>query len=200
QTSTLLSKPARLIVPPGAASSCSRLTWTSARSLPSWLGVGMYRSKISCATGTSAGWATQVPSWPALTSRSLSARTLSSAASFAASSPLIGICAAMPPIAMAAQRFQVGKNVIPATAVEADDATAQRVQDLVHLERGRQGLDQHRGLHRAARQLQFGLGGAHHVFPQRGLFHRLQLGQVEVRAAVALVQRACVVEHEQAEV
>ena len=37
-------------------------------------------AKASAATGTSAGCATQVPSWPLPTSRSLSARTLSSAA------------------------------------------------------------------------------------------------------------------------
>jgi hypothetical protein len=94
---------------------------------------------------------------------------------------LIGICAAMPPIANAPRRWQVwiraasrsagsasssspgwrsgstksrcarelldvAEDVVPAAAVEADDAVAQLVQDLVHLERGEQGLDQHRAL------------------------------------------------------
>ena len=45
---------------------------------------GMCASKISMASGTRPGWATQVPSWPSCTSRSLSARTLARAASFAA--------------------------------------------------------------------------------------------------------------------
>ena len=44
-----------------------------------WLGSGMCLSKTSLATGTRPGWATQVPSWPARTSRSLSWRTFSSA-------------------------------------------------------------------------------------------------------------------------
>ena len=56
-------------------------------------------SNTSFATGTRPGCATQVPSQPSVTSRSLSARTFSIAASFAAGSFLIGICAAMPPIA-----------------------------------------------------------------------------------------------------
>jgi hypothetical protein len=56
-------------------------TWT-------WLGSGMCASNTSRASGISAGCATQVPSWPAVTSRSLSARTRASAASLAASSPL----------------------------------------------------------------------------------------------------------------
>ena len=63
-------------------------------------------SQTGWATGISAGCATQVPSWPALTSRSLSARTRASACSFAAGSPLIGICAAMPPMASAPRRWQ----------------------------------------------------------------------------------------------
>jgi hypothetical protein len=59
------------------------------------------------ATGTRSGWATQVPSWPAPASRSLSALTLAKAAWLAASSPLIGIWAAMPPMAKAPRRWQV---------------------------------------------------------------------------------------------
>ena len=60
-------------------------------------GVGISLSKISIATGTSPGCATQVPSWPFFTSRSLSARTLANTSSFFAAS-LVGMNAAMPPI------------------------------------------------------------------------------------------------------
>jgi hypothetical protein len=49
-------------------------------------GVGMWRRRSPRAIGIRPGCATQVPSWPALTSRSLSARTLASAASLAAAS------------------------------------------------------------------------------------------------------------------
>jgi hypothetical protein len=58
--------------------------------LISWFGARHVRSKTSIATGTSPGCATQVPSWPSLASRSLSARTLASAASLATGSFLIG--------------------------------------------------------------------------------------------------------------
>ena len=54
------------------------------------VGAGMSRSNTSCATGTRSGCATQVPSWPSLASRCLSARTLAKAASFAAGSFLPG--------------------------------------------------------------------------------------------------------------
>ena len=57
--------------------------------------------------GTRPGCATHVPSWPFVTSRSLSARTFASASSFFAASSLIGICAAMPPIAWTPRRWHV---------------------------------------------------------------------------------------------
>ena len=59
---------------------------------------------IFIADSTRPGCATQVPSQPSVTSRSLSCRTFSIAASFAAGSFLIGICAAMPPMAGAPRR------------------------------------------------------------------------------------------------
>ena len=83
------------------------MTCTSWRWRAIWFGSGIRRSKISLAIGTRPGCATQVPSWPSLASRSLSARTLASAASLAAGSFLIGICAAMPPIACTPRRWQV---------------------------------------------------------------------------------------------
>lgn len=73
------------------------VTWTSSRRLNSWFGVGMYLLKTSEAIAANVGCATQVPSWPARTSRSLSARTFSMAASLALGSSLMGIWAAMPP-------------------------------------------------------------------------------------------------------
>ena len=42
-----------------------------------------------------------------------------------------------------------GEDVVPAAAIEADDVIAQLIEDLVHLERGRQRLDQDRRLDRA---------------------------------------------------
>ena len=149
-------------------------TCTSSRRTKSWLGCGMCSSNTASATLTSSGCATHVPSCPARTSRSLSARTcfvcvwvgacggveegrcwrgaarsssparaaqrsaarththharprahtqphaaaapaqaaakqqtLASAASLAAASCLIGICAAMPPIAWQPRAWHV---------------------------------------------------------------------------------------------
>jgi hypothetical protein len=107
-TEMLLRRPTSVIGFSGWKSSSSFAeTWTSGRWRPYWFGCGMCWSNTSFATGTSAGCATQVPSQPSVTSRSLSWRTLSSAASFAFGSFLIGICAAIPPIAGAPRRWQV---------------------------------------------------------------------------------------------
>ena len=107
-TWTLLRSPASVIGASGLKSRRSfAVTFTSGRCLPYWFGCGMCLSKISFAIGTRPGCATQVPSQPSVTSRSLSARTFSIAASLAAGSFLMGICAAMPPIAGALRRWQV---------------------------------------------------------------------------------------------
>jgi len=77
---------------------------------------------------------------------------------------------------------------------------AQLVQDLFHLERGEDGLDQHGGLDRAARQAQLVLGAHEDVVPQARLEMALHLGQVEERAGAARDLLLAVVEQEQAEV
>ena len=61
---------------------------------------------------------------------------------------------------------------------------AQLVEDLVHLEGGGDGLDQHGGPDRAPVQAEGVLGREHDVVPQPGLEMALQLGQVEVRARI----------------
>ena len=70
----------------------------------------------------------------------------------------------------------------------------------MHLKHGRQCLDQHGGFHAAVWQTEFFFGQRHHIVPERGFFHRLELGQVEVRAAIACMQCAGVVKREQAKV
>ena len=103
-------------------------------------------------------------------------------------------------VGVAAQRLQPAEDVVPATAVQADDAAAQRVQDLVHLEHGRQRFDQHRRLHRAHRQVEAHFEEGHHLVPQARFLHALHLRQVEVRAALAPSQGLGVVEREGGEV
>jgi hypothetical protein len=58
---------------------------------------------------------------------------------------------------------------------------AQLVEDLVHLERGEDRLDQHGRLDRAARDAELVLRHHEHVVPQPRLEMALELRQVEVR-------------------
>src|SRR4026208_2467375 len=127
-TEMLLRMPASVIGRSGwKSSSCFAVTCTSGRWRVYWLGCGMCWSNTAFATGPSPGWATQVPSQPSVTSRSLSARTFSIAASFAAGSFLIGICAAMPPIAGAPRRWR-GPGRPPAGARRVAPPVAGRAQ------------------------------------------------------------------------
>ena len=65
---------------------------------------------------------------------------------------------------------------------------AQLVEDLVHLERGEDRLDQHGGLDRAARDAEVVLRHHEDVVPQARLEMALELRQVEVRARAAREQ------------
>ena len=87
------------------------------------------------------------------------------------------------PVGRAAEALDVGENIVPAAAVEADDIVAKRVEDLVHLERGGQRFDQHRRLDRAAsRGRAVPRRISEDVAPQRGFVTALQLGQIEIGA------------------
>ncbi len=69
---------------------------------------------------------------------------------------------------------------------------AELVEDLVHLERGQDRLDEHRRLDRAARDPERVLGGAEDVVPEARLEVALELGQVEVGPEAALEELAAV--------
>jgi hypothetical protein len=73
-------------------------------------------------------------------------------------------------------------------------------KDLLHLERGRQRLDQHRRPDRAVRDADVVLAEREDVVPQLRLLRRLDLRQVEVRADAVVDQALRVVEEVQAEV
>lgn len=74
------------------------------------------------------------------------------------------------------------------------------VDDLVHLEGGKDRLDQHGSPDGAPRHPDVVLGEVEDVVPQPGLEVRLHLGQVEVRAVAALDELVRAVEEVQAEV
>ncbi len=65
----------------------------------------------------------------------------------------------------AAEPLDEGEDVVPASAVQADDVVLQLIEDLVHLEGGRQGLDQHRRLDGPDRQAERLLGVDDDVVP-----------------------------------
>ena len=74
------------------------------------------------------------------------------------------------------------EDVVPAAAVEAGGVLAQLVEDLVHLEGGGHGLDQHGGADGAARDAEVLLRAHEDVVPEARFEVALQLGQVEVGA------------------
>ena len=77
------------------------------------------------------------------------------------------------------------EEVVPAAGVEPGGVVPQLVEDLVHLERRQDRLDQHGGPDGSARDAERVLGGVEDVVPEPGLEVALQLGQVEVRPASA---------------
>ena len=77
---------------------------------------------------------------------------------------------------------------------------AQLVEDLVHLERGGQGLDQHRDLDGPIGDAQRGLGEDEHLVPEPGLQMALHLRQVEIGAGAGGDLGLGVVEEVEAEI
>ena len=92
------------------------------------------------------------------------------------------------------------EDVIPAAGVEARGVVPQLVQDLVHLECGQDGLDQHGGANRPSRNAQRLLCRNEDVVPETRLEVRLELGKVEVRTGPAVELLASVVEEGQPKV
>ena len=104
------------------------------------------------------------------------------------------------PAAAAAVVLDDAEDVVPAAGVQARAVVAQLVEDLVHLEGGRDRFDEHGGPDGAVRQAQVLLGEGEHVVPEPGLLVGFDLRQVEVRAAALRDERCGVVEEVQPEV
>ena len=92
------------------------------------------------------------------------------------------------------------EDVVPAAGVEPGGVVPQLVEDLLHLECRRGGLDQAGRPDGAVRDLQPLLGEGEDVVPQPRLEVGLHLGQVEVRPGAVGDQGLGVVEEVQAEV
>ena len=74
------------------------------------------------------------------------------------------------------------------------------IEDLVHLKRGEDRLDQHRRADRPASDAELILRALEHAVPQPCLQMRLELGQIEVGAAAGRRQRLVVAQQVQAEI
>src|SRR5437899_10885371 len=86
----------------------------------------------------------------------------------------------------AAEFLDGAEDVVPAAAVESRGVIAQLVEDLVHLERGGNRLDEHGRADGAAGQAERVLRRDEHVVPQPRLEMALELREIEVRAAPRL--------------
>ena len=93
-----------------------------------------------------------------------------------------------------------GEQVVPAARVQPGGVVAQLVEDLLHLVRGRDRLDQDGRADGALRDADVLLREDEHLVPEAGLQVRLRLRQVEVRALAEVQQTLGVVEEVQAEV
>ena len=92
------------------------------------------------------------------------------------------------------------EQVVPAPGVQSRAVVAQLVEDLLHLEGGGEGLDEHGRADGAVRDPEPALRGREHLVPQPRLEMRFELGQVQVGAGAALDQLARVVEEVQTRV
>src|SRR4029077_6976313 len=91
------------------------------------------------------------------------------------------------------------ENVVPAPAVEAGGVVLQLVENLVHLERGEDRLDQDGSADRAARNAELVLREVEDVVPEAGLEVALELGQVEVGPRALRDERRGVVKEKEPE-
>ena len=103
-------------------------------------------------------------------------------------------------LAGVAEVLDDAEQVVPAAGVQAGGVVPEFVEDLVHLERGGDGLDQDGGADGALRDAEVVLGEDEDLVPEPGLEVALHLGQVVVRAVAVLQQLPGHVEEVQAEV
>ncbi len=92
------------------------------------------------------------------------------------------------------------EDVVPAAGVQPVRMLTERVDDLRHLERGRERLDQHGGADQARGQAERLTREREDVVPERRLLVVLHLRQIEVEPLVPLGEPLAAVERVQAEV
>src|SRR5262249_53572362 len=100
----------------------------------------------------------------------------------------------------AAELFDSAEDVIPPARVQPGAVVAQFVQNLVHLESGQDGFNEHVGANGAARDIKGILPEVEDVIPQPRFQVAFQLGQIEIWPAASLDQFDGVMEVEQPEI
>lgn len=103
-------------------------------------------------------------------------------------------------VGVVAELLDGAEDVVPATAVETRAVLTELIDDLVHLEGSKDGLDQDSASDGAARNGDVVLGQVEGVVPQTSLEVALHLGQVKVRSEALLLRLNSVVEEVQAKV
>jgi len=99
-----------------------------------------------------------------------------------------------------AERLDEAEEIVPAAGIEAGGVLAQLVQDLLHLERRRQRLDEYRRADRAAGDAEHFLCDDEHLVPEPRFTMALELRQVEIRPTPTREQLAGIVMEVEAEV
>lgn len=103
-------------------------------------------------------------------------------------------------VCVVAELLDGAEDVVPSAAVEAGAVVTELVDDLVHLKRSENGLNQDGSSDGATRDGDVVLGQVEGVVPQTSLEVALHLGQVEVRSKAFLLGLNGVVEEVQAEI
>ena len=98
------------------------------------------------------------------------------------------------PIRMVLQGFDIAEDVVPAAAVQRHYVILHLIEQLIHLEYGWQGFNQHGGLDGATGQTKLVLGPGEYFAPPAPFQMALQLGHVEVGARAFGQQRLIVVQ------
>jgi hypothetical protein len=94
---------------------------------------------------------------------------------------------------IAAEFLDETENIVPTTAVLADDVVLQLIQYFIDFERGENGFDQHGDLDFAFADHSLFFRKPENIVPQSGFEMRLELRQIEIRAGAAALQLTGVV-------
>jgi hypothetical protein len=103
-------------------------------------------------------------------------------------------------LAVVTELLDNAEDVIPSAAVEAGAVLSEFIDDLLHLERSKNGLNQHRTSDGTPRDAQRILGKVENIVPKTSFKMRFHLGEIEVWTITSLDQLVGIVKEVKAEV